>query len=146
MCRREEHSIGRLWMSLQSISLAVEVALHHVMLWQPTPLVGTTVRIFTSDTCAIKALKTLPRRALGTPITMIEARQTISVLGAIAAMSQSLSELGATLEVFWAPRANHPGYKVARAASVYASSTPDGVCTAVKSSFSVGGREMSNIM
>ncbi|KAG6111061.1 hypothetical protein E4U14_002598 [Claviceps sp. LM454 group G7] len=120
MCRREEHSIGRLWTSLRSISLAVEVALHHVMLWQPTPLVGTTVRIFTSDTCAIKALKSLPRRALGTP------RQTMSVLGAIAAMSQSLSELGATLEVFWAPRANHPGYKVARAASVYASSTPDG--------------------
>ncbi|KAG6033801.1 hypothetical protein E4U40_004875 [Claviceps sp. LM458 group G5] len=124
MCRREEYSIGRLWMSLRSIALAVEVALQHVRLWQPTPFVGTTVRIFTSDVGAIKALKTLPRFALKT--SMIEASQTISVLGEIVAMSRSLFELGATLEVFWAPRDKHPGYRVARAASVYASSTPDG--------------------
>ncbi|KAG5937536.1 hypothetical protein E4U60_001891 [Claviceps pazoutovae] len=124
MCRREGHPIGRLWMSLQSIALAVEVALQHVTVWQPTPFVGTTVRIFTSDTDAIKALKTLPLCAMNT--SMIEASQTISVLEEIAAISRNLSELGATLEVFWAPRGKHPGYKVARAASVYASSTPDG--------------------
>ncbi|KAG5941907.1 hypothetical protein E4U59_001491 [Claviceps monticola] len=124
MSRREGHPIGRLWMSLQSIALAVEVALQHVTVWQPTPFVGTTVRIFTSDTDAIKALKTLPLCAMNT--SMIEASQTISVLGEIAAMSRNLSELGATLEVFWAPRGKHPAYKVARAASVYASLTPDG--------------------
>ncbi|KAG5916127.1 hypothetical protein E4U61_003942 [Claviceps capensis] len=124
MCRREGHPIGRLWMSLQSIALAVEVALQHVTVWQPTPFVGTTVRIFTSEKDAIKALKTLPLCALNT--SMIEASQIISVLEEIAAMSRNLSELGATLEVFWAPRGKHPGYKVARAASVYASSTPDG--------------------
>ncbi|KAG6060482.1 hypothetical protein E4U33_006910 [Claviceps sp. LM78 group G4] len=124
MCRREEYSIGRLWMSLRSIALAVEVALQHVRLWQPTPFVGTTVRIFTSDAGAIKALKTLPRFSLKT--SMIEASQAISVLEEIVAMSRSLFELGATLEVFWAPRDKHPGYRVARAASVYASSTPDG--------------------
>ncbi|KAG6198062.1 hypothetical protein E4U10_007474 [Claviceps purpurea] len=124
MCRREGHFIGRLWMSLQSIALAIEVALQHVTLWQPTPFVGTTVRIFTSDTAAIKALKTLPLCAMN--MSMIEASQTISVLEEIAAMSRYLSELGATLEVFWAPRAKHPGYRVARAASVYARSTPDG--------------------
>ncbi|CCE33641.1 uncharacterized protein CPUR_07567 [Claviceps purpurea 20.1] len=124
MCRREGHSIGRLWMSLQSIALAIEVALQHVTLWQPTPFVGTTVRIFTSDTAAIKALKTLPLCAMN--MSMTEASQTISVLEEIAAMSRYLSELGATLEVFWAPRAKHPGYRVAREASVYARSTPDG--------------------
>ncbi|KAG5950392.1 hypothetical protein E4U58_001671 [Claviceps cyperi] len=127
ICRQEEYSIGKLWMSLQSIALAVEVALQHVTLWQPTPLVGTTVRIFTSDRAAIKALKTLPRCAL--KMSMMEASRTISVLGEIAAMSRNLFELGATLEVFWAPRDKHPGYKVASAASaasVYASPTPDG--------------------
>ncbi|KAG6173865.1 hypothetical protein E4U51_004221 [Claviceps purpurea] len=124
MCRREGHTIGRLWMGLQSIALAIEVALQHVTLWQPTPFVGTTVRIFTSDTAAIKALKTLPLCAMN--MSMIGASQTISVLEEIAAMSRYLSELGATLEVFWAPRAKHPGYRVARAASVYARSTPDG--------------------